>query len=214
MLDVDELVPGLVDGGVLGVVALELDEGGVAGAMLEELDELVSGAGVVVVDEEDEPEGDGVTTGGVFGDVDGVDDSRLQPATPSTSPAQNSVTTAVFIEISENVEKGMPAGVLADSMPWRPRFGPNASQKMRSEISAVVNRRRSFLSANPHEAPASDAQISSAAGNNYPQWPTGRRREAIHAQIHAHGLSRVIGTLLAPRSASFFPSDEQQCRMP
>jgi hypothetical protein len=107
VLDVDELVSGVVDGGVLGVVALELDDGGVAGAMLEELDELVSGAGVVV-DDEDEPEGDGVTTGGVFGDVDGADDSRLQPATPSTSPAQSSVTTAVFIEISERLRKGCP----------------------------------------------------------------------------------------------------------
>jgi hypothetical protein len=118
VLDVDELVSGVVDGGVLGGVALELDEvdGGVAGAMLEELDELVSGAGVVVVDEEGEPDGDGVTTGGVFGEVD-VDDSRLQPATPSTSPAQNSVTTAVFIEISDSVEIGMPAWDLADSMP-------------------------------------------------------------------------------------------------
>lgn len=102
MLDVDELVSGVVDGGALGGVALELDEvdGGVAGAMLEELDEPVPGAGVVVVDE-DEPDGDGVTTGGVFGDVDVVDDSRLQPATPNTSPAQNSVTIAVFIEISD-----------------------------------------------------------------------------------------------------------------
>ena len=111
VLDVEELVSGVVDGGVLGGVALELDDvdGGVAGAMLEELDELVSGAGVVVVEEEDEPDGDGVTTGGVFGDVGVVDDSRLQPATPSTSPAQNSVTTAVFIEISDSVGIGMPA---------------------------------------------------------------------------------------------------------
>ena len=111
VLDVEELVSGVVDGGVVGGVALELDEldGGVAGAMLEELDELVSGAGVVVVEEEDEPDGDGVTTGGVFGDVVDVGDSRLQPATPSTSPAQNSVTTAVFIEISDSVEIGMPA---------------------------------------------------------------------------------------------------------
>jgi len=112
VLDVEELVSGVVDGGVVGGVALELDEvdGGVAGAMLEELDELVSGAGVVVVEEEDEPDGDGVTTGGVFGDVGVVDDSRLQPATPSTSPAQNSVTTAVFIEISDSFEE-CPHGI-------------------------------------------------------------------------------------------------------
>jgi hypothetical protein len=32
----------------------------------------------------------------------------LQPATPSTSPAQSSVTTAVFIEISEWLRKGCP----------------------------------------------------------------------------------------------------------
>lgn len=102
VVDDEELVSGLVDGGVAGAAELGLDDvdGGVAGAMLDELDDVepVSVAGGVVVDEDDEPDGAGVTTGGVFGAV--VDDSRLQPATPSTSPVQNSVTNAVLIEVS------------------------------------------------------------------------------------------------------------------
>jgi hypothetical protein len=89
----DELVDGVLDdeeedddGGVLGVDdmddELELD-GGVAG----------------VVDDDDDVEGDGVTTGGVV-DVVLVDDSRLQPARPSTTPVQSTVIKAVFIAVS------------------------------------------------------------------------------------------------------------------
>jgi len=106
----------LVDGGVGGGAVLELGgvDGGVAGAMLEELDEPVLGG--VVVDDDDEPDGDGVTTGGVFGEVV-VDDSRLQPATLRTSPAQNNVAIAVFIEISEKCFENVPMPDLAVSMP-------------------------------------------------------------------------------------------------
>ena len=89
----DEPVDGVLDdededddGVVLGVDdiedELELD-GGVAG----------------VVDDDDEVEGDGVTTGGVV-DVVLVDDSRLQPARPSTTPVQSTVINALFIAIS------------------------------------------------------------------------------------------------------------------
>jgi hypothetical protein len=73
----------------------------VVGAMLDDDDEPVLGEGVVDEDD-DEPDGDGVTTGGVFGEVVG-DDSRLHPATPSTRPVQSSVTIAVFIEISREL---------------------------------------------------------------------------------------------------------------
>jgi len=68
------------------------------------------------VDDDDEPDGDGVTTGGVFGEV-AVDDSRLQPATLRTSPAQNNVAIAVFIEISEKCFGKGPHSDLAVSMP-------------------------------------------------------------------------------------------------
>jgi hypothetical protein len=89
--DVSELVDGGVlddevddDGGVLGVDDMgddfELD-GGVAG----------------VIDDDDDVDGDGVTTGGV---VVVVDDSRLQPARPSTTPVQSTVINALFIAIS------------------------------------------------------------------------------------------------------------------
>ena len=54
--------------------------------------ELVEG-----VDDDDEDDGEGVTVGGDV--VLLVDDSRLQPATPSASPAQSSVTNAVFISV-------------------------------------------------------------------------------------------------------------------
>ena len=52
--------------------------------------ELVEG-----VDDDDEDDGDGVTVGGDV--VLLVDVSRLQPASPRASPAQSSVTNAVFI---------------------------------------------------------------------------------------------------------------------
>ena len=51
-----------------------------------------------VVDDDDEVDGDGVTTGGVVLVV--VDVSRVQPAIPSTSPVQSNVTSALFIAIS------------------------------------------------------------------------------------------------------------------
>jgi hypothetical protein len=88
--DVDD-EPVAVDGVVVvsGVVDDEFDD-------IEPLG-VVEVDGVVVDDDED-VDGDGVTTGGVVDVVDGV--SRLQPATPTTSPVQSSVTKAVFIEIS------------------------------------------------------------------------------------------------------------------
>ena len=90
-LDDDELVS--VDAG--GVLALDDDVLGVDDG-LDDIDPLDDEGGVV--DDEDDVEGDGVTTGGVVPGV--VDDSRLQPAMPSTSPVQSSVTNALFIAIS------------------------------------------------------------------------------------------------------------------
>jgi hypothetical protein len=90
-LDDDELVSD--DAG--GVPELDDDAPGVEDD-IDPLDDLPDG-GVVLDD--DDVEGEGVTTGGVV-PVVGVDDSRLQPAIPSTSPVQSSVTNALFIAIS------------------------------------------------------------------------------------------------------------------
>ena len=95
--DVDgDDVPGLVD-------ELDDDDGGVLG-LIEELDEVepVEGVvdGVVVVVDEDDVDGDGVTTGGVVADVFV---SRWQPATPSARPVHSSVTkVALLIVISRS----------------------------------------------------------------------------------------------------------------
>lgn len=93
--------------GVLDVLEDELDGGGVLGAIDEEPDiEPLGVEGVVVDDDEEEP-GDGVTTGGVLGVV--VDDvSRLQPAMPTASPAQSSVISVLFIVISRWLGTGCP----------------------------------------------------------------------------------------------------------
>jgi hypothetical protein len=99
-LDDDELVS--EDAG--GVAGLDDDAPGV---MDDELDDDPLGGvlGGVVLDDDD-VDGDGVTTGGVVVDV--VDDSRLQPAMPSTSPVQSSVTNALFIAISRGLKWGVP----------------------------------------------------------------------------------------------------------
>ena len=94
--DVDGDVPGLVD-------ELDDDDGGVLG-LIEELDEVepVEGVvdGVVVVVDEDDVDGEGVTTGGVVADVFV---SRWQPATPSARPVHSSVTkVALLIVISRS----------------------------------------------------------------------------------------------------------------
>ncbi|HSU44299.1 MAG TPA: hypothetical protein VLN42_08800 [Casimicrobiaceae bacterium] len=93
-----------VDGDALDDEPVSEDAGGVAeldddapGVVDDELDDDPLVLGGVVLDDDD-VDGDGVTTGGVVFDV--VDDSRLQPAMPSTSPVQSSVTNALFIAIS------------------------------------------------------------------------------------------------------------------
>lgn len=111
----DELVSD--DGGLLGAALDELDDvdGGVTGA-IDELDDVELDGGVVVLDD-DEVDGDGVTTGGVVLVV--VDVSRLQPATPITRPAQSNVANARFISVLQMRMNGMPPAVLADSMPLK-----------------------------------------------------------------------------------------------
>ena len=105
-LDEDDVVSvGAVDaGGVLEVVAAVDVDGGVLGA-IDDVDDVESVLevveGVVDDDEDDEPDGEGVTIGGVVVVAGGVDDSRLQPATPIARPVQSSVTKAVFIAISQ-----------------------------------------------------------------------------------------------------------------
>jgi hypothetical protein len=72
-----------VEGGVLGVADVEPDD-------IDPLD--VDGVRV-------DPDGDGVTTGGVLGEVP-VDVSRLQPAIPTASPAHSSAINVLFITVS------------------------------------------------------------------------------------------------------------------
>jgi hypothetical protein len=95
----DELL--LVLGGVAGGVELDDDAPGVDDEELdaEPLGDADVDGGVVVDD--DDVDGDGVTVGGVVVLV--VDDSRLQPATPRTSPVQSNVINALFISISDGL---------------------------------------------------------------------------------------------------------------
>jgi hypothetical protein len=73
-----------------------------------------------VVDDEDDVEGDGVTTGGVLELV--VFDSRWQPATPRAMPEHSNVTrAALLIGISKSVNEGTHSD-LADSVPRTPRI--------------------------------------------------------------------------------------------
>ena len=94
----------LLDGDAVGDVVEpdDDDEGGVDGVVSLELDELERGDvdGFIVEDDEDEPDGDGATTGGVVDDVVGV--SRWQPASPSAKPVQSSVTKVLRIIISRS----------------------------------------------------------------------------------------------------------------
>lgn len=145
VLDDDELL----DGGVVEDVLVSDDAGGVPelddeapvpvedGGVAEELGDIeplgeVDEGGVV-----DDDDGDGVTVGGVV--VDGVDDSRLQPAIPRTSPVQSTVTNTLFI-VNLRVLMGCPPRDLADSVPCKREVQRAAKWKMRSEISAVVDR--------------------------------------------------------------------------
>lgn len=113
----------------------ELDDGGVAGAVDDDGDvvaalvpvELVLGVddieplvdGGVVVDDDEDVDGDGVTVGGVVPGVEVFDASRLQPAIPRTRPLARTVTNTVFIAISKELIKGCPPADLADSMPLK-----------------------------------------------------------------------------------------------
>lgn len=109
VLDEDGFVSGdeLVEGGVpddVDVDPVPVDGVVVSGVVEDEEPDDIEPLGVVevdgvIVDDDDDVDGDGVTTGGVVSVV-GVDVSRLQPATPRTSPVQSSVTNAVFIAIS------------------------------------------------------------------------------------------------------------------
>ena len=85
MLDVDDVSAG---GVVVDGIEVELD---------------VLGAGDID-DEDEELDGEGVTTGGVVVDVD--DGSRLHPATPRATPVQRIVINAVFIRSPKEVEEG------------------------------------------------------------------------------------------------------------
>jgi hypothetical protein len=94
----------LPDGGVAEGVAVE-SVGGMADGLGDvELVLEVSG-GIVDVDEDV----DGVTMGGVLAVGAVVDDSRSQPATLNTSPAQNNVAKAVFmVDLPGGCEKECP----------------------------------------------------------------------------------------------------------
>ena len=77
-----------VDGG--GVAVLD-DDGGALG-LIDELDDEPALGGV---EDDEDDDGDGVTTGGVVVDV--VFDSRWQPETPSAMPVQSNVTRAALL---------------------------------------------------------------------------------------------------------------------
>ena len=96
-----ELLDDVSDEPVDGVLEDEdEDDDGVVLGVDDIEDELELDGGVAGVDDDDEEvEGDGVTTGGVV-DVVLVDDSRLQPARPSTTPVQRTVIKAVLIAVS------------------------------------------------------------------------------------------------------------------
>jgi len=199
MLDDEDDVE--LDGVLLlgGVDALDDDsddEGGVVLGLIDELDDVELSGGVdgVVVDDDGDVEGDGVTTGGVLLVVD--DDSRLQPATPTMTPAQSNATKALFISISHKLKKWY-LGFLADSVPCMPVPATRSTIKMSSEISAVVNWLQPFSCAHWREAPTFNAQFSPRAGNNYPGIAPRAAKGAFHFQIHAHGPDAAIGMLLA-----------------
>ena len=200
MLDDEDDVE--LDGVLLlgGVDALDDDsddEGGVVAGLIDELDDVEPLGGVdgVVVDDDDEVEGDGVTTGGVLLVVD--DDSRLQPATPTMTPAQSNATKTLFISISHELKKGGTSTFLADSVPCVPVPATRSTIKMSSEISAVVDWLQRLSSAQWREPPTCDAQFSPRAGNNYPGFAPRAVEGAFHFQIHAHGPDAAIGMLLA-----------------
>ena len=87
------------EGGVLG--------GDIAGEVDDELPGVVEG---LIVEDCDDVDGAGVTTGGGAFGAGLVDVSRLQPETPSTSPVQSKVTNAllVLIATSTDMETGCP----------------------------------------------------------------------------------------------------------
>jgi hypothetical protein len=124
-------------GGVAGLLDDDVVEGGVLGS-IDELDDAESegDVGGLIVDEED-VDGEGVTTGGVVVEV--VDDSRLQPAAPSTIPAHTSVINARFIAISTKLTFGMPSSDLADSVPCKDAAIVRGPAEFHREISAVAN---------------------------------------------------------------------------
>jgi hypothetical protein len=101
-----ELLELVSDGGVDDVDGgVELEDDGGALGLIDELDDVEPVLGGGVVDDEDDVEGDGFTTGGVLELV--VFDSRWQPETPSAMPVHSNVTTAaLLIVISKSVNEG------------------------------------------------------------------------------------------------------------
>jgi hypothetical protein len=157
VVDEDELV--LPDDGVEDDEAFDdvsLDAGGVPEALdeldgvldddddvllslvlgvVDDIEPLVAG-GVVVVVDEDEVDGEGVTTGGVVLVVDDV--SRLHPATPTTTPLTSNAINAVFIAISSRLMRVAPARFSSfDAMGSMRRL-----EKILRRINAVANRQR------------------------------------------------------------------------
>lgn len=148
VLDDDELLGVVLEDEVLvsddagGVPELDdeapvPDDGGDDDDELDDIDPLGEVDEGGVVDDDDDVDGDGVTVGGVVVDV--VDDSRLQPAIPRTSPVQSTVTNTLFI-VNLRVLMGCPPRDLADSVPCKREGQRRAKRKMHSEISAVVDR--------------------------------------------------------------------------
>ena len=105
-LGIDELVS---DGG--GIEDVD-DEGGVLGDdEVDGADDELPGVDGLIVEEPEDCEGDGVTTGGGAFGAGLVEVSRLQPATPSVSPAQSKAIHAFLIAISTVWKRDVPRNV-------------------------------------------------------------------------------------------------------
>ena len=161
----DELAPGVASdelGGVDGA-------GATTGGVFAGFDEVPDGAAGLIDDED--VGGEGATTGGVFVvEVLGVDDSRLQPETASTRPAQTRVAIALFICDLHGVD------IRGSSPPTFSRFDADRAARctcarvakcpVESVLSSFGYTARRACDDRPPPTPL--AQFSSAAGNNYP----------------------------------------------
>jgi hypothetical protein len=185
--DVDDEAPE----DVLGLVA-ELDDDG---DVLElDVDPELGVLDGLVDDDEDEVDGDGLTTGGVD-DGEFVPDSRWQPAIPNARPAHSNVTSVLLIVISTvKVERRACVCDLADSVPCKHAGSATKHSKFRLRNSTVSNRLHAKTTVATSDPPTRDVQISLLAGNNYADSRGGRTpccsSGCFRSKIQAHAVER------------------------